>query len=234
MDRMKAAELMDQQEPEPARLAESLRDLAWYNRYLGGTASIIRPLSRLLDGRCPAKLRVLDVGAGSADILVSLSGWLARRAIVLEGVAVDAGRETARLARAEVVGHGCKDEVKVVCADARALAFGEGRFDVAMCSTFLHHLETRDAVIALREMARVSRLGVVVSDLRRGFLGYLASLGLAGTVWARHRFTRHDAPLSMRAAFTVGEARRLAALAGLDAEVEPQPLFRWSLLWKRP
>ncbi|HSG82113.1 MAG TPA: methyltransferase domain-containing protein [Gemmatimonadota bacterium] len=232
MRRKIAAELMDQRAPEPERLSESLRDLAWYNRHFGGTTSIVRPLRRLLDGRRSAELRVLDVGAGGADILVSMARWLGRRSVELHGVAIDAGKETAKLART-LVSQQRPHSVGVVCGDARALPFGDQHFDVTVCSTFLHHLETRDAVSALREMARVSGLGVVVSDLRRGIPGYLASVGLASTVWAGHRYTRHDAPASVRAAFDLTEARNLARAAGLDAEVERQPLFRWSLIWKR-
>jgi hypothetical protein len=97
----------------------------------------------------------------------------------------------------------------------------------------LHHLEPEQAIQTLREMARVSAVGFVVSDLRREPLGYLASLGLAFTVWSRHSYTRHDAPASMRAAFTLREARELAARAGLEVVVEPQPMFRWAMRWKR-
>ena len=37
----------------------------------------------------------------------------------------------------------------------------------------------------------------------------------------------------MRAAFTLQEARELADRAGLEVVVEPQPLFRWAMRWKR-
>jgi len=120
-----------------------------------------------------------------------------------------------------------------VRGDARALPFGEGAFDVAMCSTFLHHLDPDDATAALQEMARVSRLGIVVSDLRRSRLGLLAAWTLAQTVWRRHPYARHDGPASMRAAYTMHEARTLAERAGLRPEVVPQPGFRWALRWRR-
>ncbi len=104
---------------------------------------------------------------------------------------------------------------------------------MAISSTFLHHLGADDAAIALREMARVSVLGIVVSDLRRGVLGYLAARVLAHTLWRRHRYSRHDGPASVRAAYTLAEARELAERAGLSPVVEAQPGFRWALRWRR-
>lgn len=227
-------ELMDQGSPDPELLAESLNDLAWYNHYLGATATVAYQLERLLGGVVPSHLRILDVGAGGGDMLAALARWSEDREVELEGVALELGRETIRLASRRIERGGRNSRIRLVRGDARSLPFGERAFDVAICSTFLHHLETEDAVVVLQEMSRVSERGVVVSDLRRGRSGYLASLSLALVVWGRHRYTRHDAPASMRAAFTLREARGLAERAGLDAAVEPQPLFRWVLRWKRP
>ncbi len=235
MKRLSRPELMDGRSPDPERLTESLADLAWYNRYLGGAATIIHQLRRLLAGGTAGRLRLLDVGAGGADILPSVARWCERQGRgVAEAVALDSGRETLRCAAARLARGEGGPEVGLVRGDARALPFADRRFDVTISSTFLHHLTPEDAVIALREMARVSRFGLVVSDLRRGVLGYLAAEALARTVWRRHRYSRHDGPVSMRAAYTPAEARELARGAGLDAVVEPQPGFRWALRWRRP
>lgn len=235
MRRRASPELMDGRDPDRKRLAESLGDLAWYNRYLGGTATIVHQLRRLLANTSAGRLRLLDVGAGGADILPAVARWWGRRGTsVDEAVALDFGSETSRMAAAYLTrAEGCV-RFGVVQGDARALPFPDLRFDVTICSTFLHHLAPGDAVIALREMARVSRLGIVVSDLRRGVLGYLAAEALARTVWRRHRYSRHDGPVSMRAAYTLEEARGLARAAGLASVVEPQPGFRWALRWRRP
>lgn len=235
MKRQQRPELMDGRSPTPARLAESLSDLAWYNRYLGGTATIIHQLGRLCPGSAAGRLRLLDVGAGGADLLVSVTHWLERRGEpVAEAVALELGSETARQAAAYLSRRDGGHPIGVVQGDARALPFPDRRFDVTISSTFLHHLTPADAVIALREMARVSRLGLVVSDLRRGVLGYLAAQALAHTVWRRHAYSRHDGPVSMRAAYTPDEVSELARAAGVDPVVEAQPGFRWALRWRRP
>ena len=232
MRRTITPELVDQPSPDPALLAESLADLAWLNRYLGGTATMIHQLNRLLGGLVPRRLRVLDVGAGGADMLVALREWCQRRGIVLEAVALDFGRETTQQAAKNIESVGC-EVLRVTCGDARAVPFSDRAFDVAISSTFLHHVEEDDAVMTLKEMVRVSDLGIIVSDLRRELWGYVAAWALANTVWRRHHYTRHDAIASMRAAFSLEEAIALAQRAGLAAVVEPQLWFRWALRWRR-
>ncbi len=232
MKRILTPERLDGRRPDPLLLRQSLADLAWMNRYLGVAGGMTQQLGRMVGGKVH-RLRILDVGAGGGDILVALARWCRRRAIEFQGVAVDRGRETSRLARATTGETGESHRIRVVCGDALRLPFADRSYDVTVCSTFLHHLEPDQVIQTLGEMARVSAVGFVVSDLRRGPLGYLASLGLAFTVWARHSYTRHDGPASMRAAFTLQEARELADRAGLEVVVELLPLFRWAMRWKR-
>lgn len=234
MERVVTAELLDQRSPDPTLLRESLDDLAWMNRYLGVTSSLARQLNRLLEGRAPDPLCVLDVGAGGADILAALARRWARHGGGFEGTAMDSGEVTARLAARRFTDRDGGTAMRAVRGDARALPFPDACFDVTICSTFLHHLDEDDAVRALSEMARVSGLGVVVSDLRRGRLALLAAQTLANTVWRRHRYTRHDAVASMRAAYTLKDVKGLAMRAGLSVRVEPQLPFRWMLSWRRP
>lgn len=233
MQRIVSPELVDQVSVDPTLVAESMADLAWLNRYLGGTATIQSQLRRLLAGDRVKRLRVLDVGAGGGDILVALGHWCERRGISFAAVALDISRATAGIAAATVASRGYRGTIRVVCGDARELPFADSGFDVAISSTFLHHLDPEDVVISLREMRRVSSLGIVVSDLRRGIGGLLGAWTLVWTVWRRHRYTRHDAIASMRAAYTMAEVRELAERAGLEPAIEPHLWFRWALRWRR-
>lgn len=233
MQRLRKPELIDRSDAAPERISESLNDLAWLNRYLGGTATVLHQFRRLLDGEPARSLRVLDVGAGGGDILVAIDAWLRRRGGNLDGVALDAGAAAVRHASALFAACGPKRRARVVRGDALALPFADRSFDVAYSSTFLHHFNSQAAVAVLREMIRVSAVGIVVTDLRRSLLGYLAARALAETVWRRHPYSRHDGPVSMRAAYTTSEIGGLAERAGLKGWIEPQPFFRWALRWRR-
>jgi hypothetical protein len=66
----------------------------------------------------------------------------------------------------------------------------------------------------LREMRRVARLGVVVNDLERSRVGLLGAW-LIGHLLTANRLTRHDAPLSVRRAYTAMEMATMLRSAGL-------------------
>ena len=98
--------------------------------------------------------------------------------------------------------------------DGRRLADPDGTYDVAHSSLVLHHLEPEEAVAFLRELGRVAQRGVIVNDLVRNRLGWLGAW-LIGHLLTRSRYTRNDAPLSVRRAYTKAELNALLAAAGL-------------------
>ena len=112
--------------------------------------------------------------------------------------------------------------VKFLRADVRALPLTDGAVDVVHASLLLHHLDPRDAVIALREMRRVAREAVVVNDLRRGRIAFLMAAAPV-LAFTRGRYTRHDGVLSARRAYTLSELDALATEAGLPSRRRARP-----------
>ena len=70
-------------------------------------------------------------------------------------------------------------------------------------SLFLHHLEPEQVRQFLDEALRVARLAVLIHDLRRHWLHWIVSY--AGAPLFQSRLTRHDAPASVRRAYTSEE-----------------------------
>lgn len=201
--RADAAELLDGGTLSADEVAVNLADLARLNRLPGGTRASVRAVASLLDGRGEA--RVLDVGTGRADMPIAFAraGWTT--------TALDSNDAVVRVARAATAGFNAID---VANGDARALPFDNGTFDVVHSSLLVHHLDPDDAVTALREMARVSRIGVVVNDLRRGTLPLLATWATTGA-FGRSRVTRVDGLASARRAYTLRELDVLLEAADL-------------------
>ena len=105
-------------------------------------------------------------------------------------------------------------------------------YDAIVSNLFLHHLSSSDAAMLLKKMSAAAPV-VVVTDLVRGPIGYAAAF--VGTrLLSRSTIVHTDGPLSVRAAFTLEEARLLADRAGLvGARVEPAFPYRWRLDWGR-
>ncbi len=193
-------ELLDSGQLSTSEVAANLRDLARLNRLPGGSATSARAIERLTASRSAS---VIDVGTGLADIARAF----ARRSWSI--TAVDTNAQVLAQARRHV-----GEAVKLIEADARALPFPDGSFDVAHCSLLIHHLDPSDAIAVLREMARVARCGVIINDLRRGLLPLVATAVSVGAL-GRSRVTRVDGITSVRRAYTIGELDELIVAAGL-------------------
>jgi SAM-dependent methyltransferase len=222
---------MDEPGQDPAELARSLADLRGVNRWLGGTRVVLHHLRGFVDAEPPRRWRILDVATGSADIPLAIARWARSRGVGMEIVATDVHPTTLAVAQARVAG---VPGVRAEQADALALPYADGAFDLALCSTALHHFDDpADVAAVLREMGRVARVGGIVNDLRRSRPALLGANLLAATVWRTHPVTRHDGPLSVRRAFTPGELMQAADAAGLPgARVHTHAPFRVALTWR--
>lgn len=231
LPRLRVPERMDAPGVDAAELEHGLADLRGVNRWLGGTSTAlgaILPLVRRLKGR---EVRVLDVATGSGDLPLALSRRARASGVRVRIVATDFHERTLAAARAHTA---ADPNVRVQFADALSLPFEDGAFDLAMCHTALHHFDEPDAIRVLREMNRVARFGVVVTDLYRSRPALLGARLLAATVWRHHPVTRHDGPHSVEAAFTPRELEALAAAAGMEgARVHTRPVFRAALVVDR-
>lgn len=132
---------------EAARLAAKVNPVDWTHRYVAA--------------QLPATARILDVACGPAVIAASIAAARPQAAVI----GVD--RASARLdAAAELMGGGgLPANLRLLRADARALPFRTGEFDLVICRFLLQYLADRADVIA--EMARVTRPGgtVLLQDL---------------------------------------------------------------------
>lgn len=232
-------ERMDRLDCDRDRLRDALETLARANRRFGARRMIVTAATGLLEGGSPGDVRLLDVGTGSGDIAAALARRLRAAGWRPRAVLADRHPTTLRIARDRTSaaasdggggrgeGVGADPGAGFVRLDAPSLPFRDGGVDVAVSATMLHHLEREAAKRFLRELDRVSRIGWVVTDLRRSRSAYLAIRLLAATLWRRHPLPRRDAPVSVRRAFTASEARALVEEAGLpDAGVERLWPFR--------
>jgi SAM-dependent methyltransferase len=205
-------ELLDGPLDDHAALAGNLRDLGRANRLLGG----VRLSAHALEALAPDEpsVTMLDVGTGGADIPRELIARWQRRGRRLRVVGLDSRPEIVAAAAAMTPATPGVQDLELQVGDGRSLPFGDAAFDVVHASLVIHHLEPDEAAALLREMARVARTGIVVNDLARGRLA-LAGAWLLAHGSTTNRFTRYDAPLSVRRAYTLDEVRAIAVDVGV-------------------
>ena len=210
--RTDALELLDGPLDDPAALAANLRDLRRVNRWLGGVRLSADAIDALAAHR--EQLTLLDVGTGGADIPLALLRRARVRGRALAIVGIDSRPEVLAAALVADPSVATTPGLELHVGDGRALPYPDRSFDVVHASLVVHHLSPDAAVTLLREMARVARLGVVVNDLDRSRAGWIGAW-LLGHFLTANRFTRHDAPRSVRRAYRAREMTAMLRDAGL-------------------
>jgi ubiquinone/menaquinone biosynthesis C-methylase UbiE len=204
----------------------SLGSLQIANRYFGGARSILSPVCRLLRGRPPGTVRLLDVGCGGADVARALAGWARRRAVSLRITAVDQDPVVAAHAAAA-----CRSwpEIRVVRADATRLPFAEQSVDIVMSSMLLHYFGLAEAAALLGHWRRLATRAVVVADVHRHWFPCVA-IDVLGRI-SSHPLFREGHGRTVRRGFTADELRGLGRQAGFTrTRVRRHVPFRLSLV----
>jgi ubiquinone/menaquinone biosynthesis C-methylase UbiE len=222
MKRVVIPEMLDSDAGTPGEVAGSLRDLRMFNRWFGG----VRTMSKLL--RLVAKqtqlkeLSWLDVAGGAGDLATLTEQSLAESGTTLRPVVLD--RAPTHMGNIH----------PAVCGDALALPFRDNSFDVVGSSLFVHHLEPEEILRLAGEALRVARSAFLIHDLMRDPLHL--TLSYLGFPLYQSRITRHDAPASVRRAYTVAEIKEiLGKTYGGKIEIRTFFLFRMGVIvWKRP
>jgi ubiquinone/menaquinone biosynthesis C-methylase UbiE len=226
--RAREPELLDTGEYDPAELMANLCDIRRANRFFGGISTALDLLPELIGDRPVSEsVTILDLATGSADIPLAVCDWARTSGRAITIVASDLSSDILDIAEIRTAG---EPHIRTALFDARRIPMRDRSVDIVLCSLALHHFEDPDAVRVLSEMDRLSKAGFIVNDLRRSRIALLGAW-LAGRLFTRNRLTRHDAPLSVRRAFTPAELSQLLARAGIeDAVVMKRPWFRMAAI----
>ena len=216
-------ELLDDPGADPGAVTESLRNIARSNRWFGGTAAALHGLSRILAGTPRgARLTLLDLGTGAGDLPLAAVRKAARRDIRLSPLGLERSRVAAALASASGI------PCAVACAGAPP--FRSKSVDVVLVSQVIHHLDSASAIRLLRTCDRLARVGVVVSDIRRGRVARVA-FWFGARALRFDRVTTSDGLTSIRRGYTAGELRELLRRAGITGKVSRRPGYRLVATW---
>jgi SAM-dependent methyltransferase len=220
--RRRGSEILDDPATDPTIRERSLRDVRRSNLLLGGLRAAISEVTKLLPALGP-RGTLLDVGTGLADIPLAAREQARRQGVALVVLGVDGAESLCHIGGNTLDGS--------ACADARALPFADDSIDFVTCSQLLHHFDDGEIPRVLRELDRVARRYVIVSDLRRS---WIAAWGFWLVSWPLgfHRVTRHDGVLSVLRGFTAAElSRHVQVATGQRATVRRHLGFRLTASW---
>src|ERR1700736_6547902 len=119
---------MDEPVDDLDELAANLRDIAFANAHLGGSAPVVRAVREL------GARTVLDVGCGSGDVALAIVRDAEARGAFVRVTCLDVSEQMLAIARRATGAHHALEFVR---GDARALPYADGAFDVVICTLTL-------------------------------------------------------------------------------------------------
>jgi 2-polyprenyl-3-methyl-5-hydroxy-6-metoxy-1,4-benzoquinol methylase len=215
-------EILDDPAVDPAIRERSIGDVTRSNALLGGLRAAVAAFESVLPS-LGERATVLDVGTGLADIPQRVRSVARAHGCALRILGVDEAWSLLHAGRSRVDAG--------ICAHALTLPFRDHSIDVVMCSQILHHFDDRAADAFVREMNRVARRAVIVSDLRRSWIA-AAGFWLVSFPLRFHRVTRHDGVVSVLRGFTTHDLQHLVkTVTGATPRIARRLGWRITAVW---
>ncbi|MEX0818181.1 MAG: methyltransferase domain-containing protein [Pirellulaceae bacterium] len=210
-NRVLIPERMDDPALDPDEHRRALRGLQRINAWTGNPALIQKYVWKAACERGARPLRVLDIATGAADLPIQLVRVSPRRQVArdIEMHACDVSDQALAVARQNC--SAADADVRLFRLDVVNEDIPE-RYDVVICSQFLHHLSRPDAELVLHKM-KAAATRVIIVDLERSRVNWL-QVWLATRVLTSSKVVHFDGPQSIRAAFTVAEFESLVRPVG--------------------
>ncbi len=204
-------EHLDKGDYTPEEYEGCMVELQRVNRWLGDTRALRNSLLKDVEAEQLQTFSVLDVGAGSGELLRVIAEWANQTARTARLVGLELNERSAR----EIV-EGSREypQVSSVRGDAFYVPFADQQFEYVICSLFTHHFRDPQVVDLLQEMARVARRKIFVIDLHRNVVAYTFFTTIA-KLFLHNRLIRADGALSILRSFTPDEFKRLGEKAEL-------------------
>jgi ubiquinone/menaquinone biosynthesis C-methylase UbiE len=188
-----------------------IAELQLVNQWLGDSRTLKRTLFKHVEKKRLSSFSVLDVGAGSGELLRVTAGWARKTGRVFRGVGLELNERSAQAIDDESRRY---PEIQSVRADALLLPFADGEFDYVICSLFTHHFVESQIINILHEMSRVAKRRIFVIDLHRHPIPYYFYITV-GKLILHNRLLRSDGALSILRSFKQRELYELACQAEL-------------------
>jgi ubiquinone/menaquinone biosynthesis C-methylase UbiE len=216
-------EYLDTGDYTPAEYEGCIGELQLVNRWMGDAHSLKTTLFPEIAAQSLRSFSVLDVGAGSGELLRVTAGWAKGTGRELRAVGLELNERSAE----SIIEESSEfPEISSVRGDALRLPFSSSEFDYVICSLFTHHFVEEQLVQILQEMSRVAKRRIFVIDLHRHPVAYFLYTTL-GKLVLHNRLLRHDGALSILRSFKADELLELGQRAGLqDVRVERRFPYR--------
>ncbi len=219
-------EIMDDLNCTGEVVNQTLRELEFINRWLGGNKVTINGIKELIkDLNNP--INIVDLGCGGGDLLKEVAHWGRWKKVRITLTGIDANPNIIAFAEANTKGY---EEINFKTLNVQTEVFNYVDYDIAVATLFTHHFNNQELVNLLRILTRQTKIGVVINDLHRHGLAYY-SIKILTQLFSKSAMVKYDAPVSVLRGFSRQDLESILKEAGIyKYELRWKWAFRWQLI----
>ena len=222
VSRSTGIEIMDDLNCSGEVVNQTLRELEFINRTLGGNAVTLDGVKQLLAKPKIQTTHILDLGCGGGDMLKLLQRKLPEGS-TFKGI--DANPNIVQYAVTQNRG---VPYISFAAVDILTDEFKLESCDVAVATLFFHHFTDAQLVDILSNLHKQVKIGIVINDLHRHPLAYY-SIKLLTQLFSRSSMVKFDAPLSVLRGFKKKELINILDRAGIKKYIIR---WKWAFRWQ--
>ncbi|HTH55563.1 MAG TPA: methyltransferase domain-containing protein [Cyclobacteriaceae bacterium] len=222
--RSNGIEIMDDLDCKGDVVNQTLRELEFINRTLGGNQITVDGVNALVDKTQQRPLVIIDLGCGGGDMLILLANHFKKKGVKAEFIGIDANPNIIDYARE----HAHDPQVRFSTVNILSEEFRAQTFDIAIATLFFHHFSSGQLSVILKWLYSQVRTGIVINDLHRHPFAYY-SIKLLTMIFSKSAMVKFDAPLSVLRGFSRKELVEILENAGIKNYALT---WRWAFRWK--
>ncbi len=222
--RSQEVEIMDDLESGGPVMDQTLKELDVINKWLGGNHVTINGVKKLV-GDHNGALTIVDLGCGSGDILKIMARWARSANIDIKLIGIDANPHVVAFAEKQAAHY---PEIEFKCVNVFSEEFTKIEGDIFIATLFMHHFDSSQLSIFLKQLRKQASMGIVINDIHRHWFAYYSIKWLTG-LFSKSPMVRNDAAVSVLRAFKKQDLTQC-----LEAAEVPkyQIKWKWAFRWQ--
>ena len=229
--RSKQEEILDDTSLRGSEMEAMLSDLETVNTLLGGDkVTLFGIVSLLTNTNKERVITILDVGCGDGAFLRKLETFGKKNGYQFKLVGIDANAFIIDQAilRSHHQPNISFEQKNIFSKDAL-----HPQYDIALCTLFLHHFDTKQIISILDKLTAEAKIGVVVNDLERNWFAFWL-FRLFSSIFIKTHIAKHDGLVSVARAFKRSELIAISeTIAQTTYTLKKKWAFRWQLILKK-
>ena len=157
---------------------QTLRELDFINKWLGGDQVTLDAVSRLIDGLpYDREIVIADLGCGSGALLVKIAAHAEKKKRKVRLIGIDANVNIIQYAAT----NNQHMNIELLALDVFSEEFAAMKFDIITGTLFFHHFPNHQLSKLYKQLHAQARVGMVINDIHRHPLAYFSIKWLSAT-----------------------------------------------------